>query len=164
MGWDVLACLCLCWHWLVLDFYFFFIYLCSGTFSWIPLPGSKPNSRACSCERLGTGVPAGCLDDTKVGDHMAREGVFRKIKSSISSVKLFVMGKVSGITNFFLQNQDIGGFWGNIRFVRGNGRKTIFEWPKVVSEVSFTRFWGVLCIAKCFRFFVSVIGSAVSEI
>ena len=34
----------------------------------------------------------------------------------------------------------------------------------MVSEVSFPRFWGVLCIAKCFRFFVSVIGSAVSEI
>ena len=42
--------------------------------------------------------------------------------------------------------------------------KTTFEWPKVVSEVSFPRFWGVLSIAKCFRFFVSVIGSAVSEI
>ena len=34
----------------------------------------------------------------------------------------------------------------------------------MVSEVSFPRFWGVLCIAKCFRFFVSVIGSAVFEI
>ena len=34
----------------------------------------------------------------------------------------------------------------------------------MVSEVSFPRFWGVLCIVKCFRFFVSVIGSAVFEI
>ena len=34
----------------------------------------------------------------------------------------------------------------------------------MVSEVSFPRFWGVPTIAKCFRFFVSVIGSAVSEI
>ena len=34
----------------------------------------------------------------------------------------------------------------------------------MVSEVSFRRFWGVLCIAMCFRFFVSVIGSAVAEI
>ena len=34
----------------------------------------------------------------------------------------------------------------------------------MVSEVSFPMFWGVLFIAKCFRFFVSVIGSAVSEI
>ena len=42
-------------------------------------------------------------------------------------------------------------------------KKTSFEWPKVVSEVSFPRFGGVLCIAKCFRFFVSVIGSVVSE-
>ena len=62
------------------------------------------------------------------------------------------------------QNRDIGGFCENIGFVRRNGRKTTFEWSKVVSEVSFPRFWGVLCIAKCFRFFVSVIGSAVSKI
>ena len=52
----------------------------------------------------------------------------------------------------------------NVRFVRSNGRKTTFGWPKVVSEVSFPRFWGVICIAKCFCFFVSVIGSAVSKI
>ena len=49
-------------------------------------------------------------------------------------------------------------------FYTSNGRKNTFAWPKVVSEVSFPRFWGVLSIAKCFRFFVSVIGSAVSEI
>ena len=41
-----------------------------------------------------------------------------------------------------------------MRFVRSNGRKTTFEWPKVISEVSFPRFWGVFCIAKCFCFFV----------
>ena len=29
------------------------------------------------------------------------------------------------------------------RFVRSNGRKTTFEWPKVVSEVSFPSFLGV---------------------
>ena len=34
----------------------------------------------------------------------------------------------------------------------------------MVSEVSFPRFWGVLSIAKWSPFFVSVIGSAVSEI
>ena len=33
----------------------------------------------------------------------------------------------------------------------------------MVSEVIFPRFWGVFCIEKCFRIFVSVIGSAVSE-
>ena len=49
------------------------------------------------------------------------------------------------------------------RFIRRNGRKNTFEWPKVVSEVIFPRFWGVVCIEKCFRIFVSVIGSAVSE-
>ena len=37
--------------------------------------------------------------------HMAWEGDFRQIKSSITSVKLFVMGKVSGITP---QNFKIG--------------------------------------------------------
>ena len=42
-------------------------------------------------------------------------------------------------------------------------KKNTFEWPKVVSEVIFPRFWGVVCIEKCFRIFVSVIGSAVSE-
>jgi len=36
--------------------------------------------------------------------------------------------------------------------VGSNGQKTTFEWPKVVSEVSFPRFWGVFCISKCFRF------------
>ena len=55
------------------------------------------------------------------------------------------------------------GFSEKRALVRSNGRKTIFEWPKVVSEVIFPRFWGVVCIEKCFRFFVSVIGSAVSE-
>ena len=34
----------------------------------------------------------------------------------------------------------------------------------MVSEVSFPRFWGVLSIAKWSPFFVSVIGSAVSDI
>ena len=38
------------------------------------------------------------------------------------------------------------------------------EWPKMVSEVSFPRFWGIFCIEKWSQFFVSVIGSAVSEI
>ena len=58
------------------------------------------------------------------------------------------------------QNRAIGGFWENARFIRSNGRKTIFEWPKVVSEVIFPRFWGVVCIKKCFRNFEIVIGSA----
>ena len=33
----------------------------------------------------------------------------------------------------------------------------------MVSEVIFLRFWGVVCIEKCFRNFEIVIGSAVSE-
>ena len=57
----------------------------------------------------------------------------------------------------------LGSEWENLRFIRRNGRKSTFEWPKVVSEVIFPRFWGVVCIEKCFRIFVSVIGSSVSE-
>ena len=34
----------------------------------------------------------------------------------------------------------------------------------MVSEVIFPRFWGVVCIEKCFRNFKIVVGSAVSEI
>ena len=37
------------------------------------------------------------------------------------------------------------------------------DWPKVVSEVIFPRFWGVVCIEKCFRNFEILIRSAVSE-
>ena len=62
------------------------------------------------------------------------------------------------------KNRATRAFRENVRFVRSNGRKTTFGWPKVVSEVSFPRFWGVICIAQCFCFFVSVIGSAVSKI
>ena len=61
------------------------------------------------------------------------------------------------------QNRAIGGFWENARFIRSNGRKTTFEWPTVVSEVIFPRFWGVVCIEKCFRNFEILIRSAVSE-
>ena len=39
-------------------------------------------------------------------------------------------------------------------------KKNTFKWTKVVSEVIFPRFWGVVCIEKCFRIFVSVIGKA----
>ena len=38
------------------------------------------------------------------------------------------------------------------------------ERPKVVSEVIFLRFCGVVCNEKCFQNWVSVIGSVVSEI
>ena len=37
--------------------------------------------------------------------------------------------------------------------------KNTFEWPKVVSETSFPRFWGVLCNENYFRNSVSVITS-----
>ena len=33
----------------------------------------------------------------------------------------------------------------------------------MASEVIFHRFWGVVCIEKCFRNFEIVVGSAVSE-
>ena len=77
---------------------------------------------------------------------MGRERGLRKNKLSITSVKLFGMGKVSGITK---KNSKSG----HCRILR-KWPKTTFEWPKVVSEVSFPRFWGVLSIAKCFRFFI----------
>ena len=66
-------------------------------------------------------------------------------KSKINSPELAL------VPNFF-KSCATRGFWENVRFIRSNGRKTTFEWPKVVSVVSFPRFWGVLCIAKCFRF------------
>ena len=53
------------------------------------------------------------------------------------------------------QNRDIGGFWENVRFVRSNGRKTTFEWPKVISEVSFLTCCGVfrsIKVVSVFRF------------
>ena len=61
------------------------------------------------------------------------------------------------------KNWALRAFWEIARFICRNGRKNTFEWPKVVSEVIFPRFWGVVCIEKCFRIFVSVIGSALSE-
>ena len=42
-----------------------------------------------------------------------------------------------------------------MRFVRNNGRKNTFEWPKVVSEVDFPAFWGVIRsikVVSVFRF------------
>ena len=39
-----------------------------------------------------------------------------------------------------------------VRFVRSNGRKNTFEWPKVVSEVSFPRFWGYFLLESVFVF------------
>ena len=42
-------------------------------------------------------------------------------------------------------------------------KQNTFEWLKVVSEVIYPRFWGVVCIEKCFRNFEIVIGSAVFE-
>ena len=76
----------------------------------------------------------------------------------------FLDGLGGGNDPLNFQNRAIGGFWEIARFIRRNGRKTTFEWPKVVSEVIFHRFWGVVCIEKCFRNFEILIGSAVSEI
>ena len=36
-----------------------------------------------------------------------------------------------------------------------NGQKTTFEWPKCIPEVIFPRFWGGICIEKCFWIFDS---------
>ena len=42
-------------------------------------------------------------------------------------------------------------------------KKNTLEWLKVVFEVIFPRFWGVVSFEKCFWNFEIVIGSAVSE-
>ena len=75
----------------------------------------------------------------------------------------FLDGLGGGNDPLNFQNRAIGGFWENARFIRSNGRKTTFEWPKVVSKVIFPRFWGVVCIEKCFRNFEILIRSAVFE-
>ena len=52
-------------------------------------------------------------------------------------------------------NISLGSERENTRFVRSNGRKTTFEWPKVVSEVIFPAFWGVfrsIKVVSVFRF------------
>ena len=36
-----------------------------------------------------------------------------------------------------------------------NGPKTTFDWPKCIRRVIFPRFWGGICIEKCFRIFDS---------
>ena len=92
------------------------------------------------------------------------ESVFLAKKIPYHFRQAFWYGKGVRYHQKKFQNRAIRGFWENVRFVRSNGRKNTFEWPKVVSEVSFPRFWGVLSIAKCFRCFVSVIRSVVSEI
>ena len=51
-----------------------------------------------------------------------------------------------------------------MHFIHSNGRKNTFVWLKVVSEVSFPRFLGVLCFEMCVRNSISVIGSAISKI
>ena len=60
----------------------------------------------------------------------------------------------SNYENFYpvkFQNQAIRGFWVNCIYMRSNGRENTFECPKVVSEVTCSRFWGKVCIEKCFR-------------
>ena len=42
-----------------------------------------------------------------------------------------------------------------------NGQKTTFGWPKYIPEVIFPRFWGGICIEKCFRIFDSGTGSTI---
>ena len=46
------------------------------------------------------------------------------------------------------QNRAITGVWENLCFIHSNGQKTTFEWPKMVSEESFPRSWGVLLLVE----------------
>ena len=60
------------------------------------------------------------------------------------------------------QNRAIRGFWENAHFVRSNGWKTTFEWPKVVSEVSFPQVLGGYFGGVCFlEFFAPKVPSLV---
>ena len=62
----------------------------------------------------------------------------------------FLDGLGGGNDPLNFQNRAIGGFWENARFIRSNGRKTTFEWLKVVSEVILPRFWGVVVLKSVF--------------
>ena len=96
--------------------------------------------------------------------HMVPEGDPGQKKSTIQVSYLSEIVSTSrfGICKIWIIS--LGSEWENLRFIRRNGRKSTFEWPKVVSEVIFPRFWGVVCIENCFRNFEIVVGSAVSEI
>ena len=59
------------------------------------------------------------------------------------------------------RQSSIGGVSEKNLSLRKMAEKNTFEWPKVVSEVIFCRFWGVICIEKCFRNLEIVIESAV---
>ena len=85
-------------------------------------------------------------------DHMGRERVFSEKKILHHFRQAFWYRKGVRYHQKKFQNRDIGGFWENARFVRSNGRKTTFEWPKVVSEVSFPRFWGYFLLQSVFVF------------
>ena len=54
--------------------------------------------------------------------------------------------------------------WNSLKGSEGNSSSLHLEWSKMNSEVRFLRFWGVIRSIKVVSVFVSVIGSAVSEI
>ena len=94
--------------------------------------------------------------------HIGDEGILGKVgrPDQVSYLSESVSTSRFGICKSL--NISLGSEWENTRFVRSNGQKTTFEWPKVVSEVSFPTFWGVfrsIKVVSVFRF-----GSAVSEI
>ena len=70
---------------------------------------------------------------------MGRERVFREKKNPHYFRQAFWYGKGVRLKNSKSAHCRIL----RKRFVRSNGRKTTFEWPKVVSEVNFPTFWGV---------------------
>ena len=92
---------------------------------------------------------------TNLSSHSGAEGILGKVVRSdqVSYLSESVSTSRFGICKSL--NISLGSERENTRFVRSNGRKTTFEWPKVVSELSFPSFWGVfrsIKVVSVFRF------------
>ena len=73
-------------------------------------------------------------------------------KFPITAVKLFGMEKVSGITKKNFKIGTLQDFEKTYVLYVAMAEKTTFEWPKVVSEVSFPRFGGYFVLQSVFVF------------
>ena len=73
---------------------------------------------------------------------MVREGELRFTKRTLGEVDCFGLAVMNRFTPKYWKNEEVRGFSENAHFVRSNGQKITFEWPKVVSKVSFATFWG----------------------
>ena len=71
------------------------------------------------------------------GVHSGAEGILGKVVSPDQVSYLSESVSTSRFRICKSLNISLGSERENTRFVRSNGRKTTFEWPKVVSEVIF---------------------------